>query len=190
MNGQTPLQQGDLDGLCGLYALLNAVSGADPTLRHVTRKAMFRDAMRWLHREGHMPGVLYNGLDIRLIVALFHAVIRSRRKGLSLKRPFWSRRPADMDSFCSKLNELAGTPGQAVIIGIAGKTWSHWTVLDEADRSWIKFRDSAHIDWLRRRSCGLPGDGAAYSINPAEVMLIKNSAYKHSTSPSLTNNTF
>lgn len=169
-----PFIQGKLDGLCGLYSLLNSARCADSELRFSTCKAMFRDSLSWLCEYGYLPTALYEGIPATALLSLHKRVIRRRRPGLKLERPFLRRKPETDEEFWTTMSSLLEKPRRSLIVGIRAKSWSHWTVINRITAGQIHFFDSDDLVWIRRRSCTCLRDGpGTHFIDPAEVFLIE-----------------
>lgn len=173
-NELKPLHQGELDGLCGLYALINAARWVDPTLHLQACKAMFQESLELLHANGHLPGVLYKGIPAKAMLCLHGRVIRRYRPGLKLKRPFFGHTPMSDEEFWAAMASLLETPRSALVAGIFSGQWSHWTVINRITEGQVHLFDSRDLVWIRRRSCtcsrGRPG---TFFIDPTEVFLIE-----------------
>lgn len=171
---QKPFQQGDMDGLCGLYSLINSARCADPSLHVLTCKAMFRESLSWLHTHGYLPEVLYNGVPASALLSLHKRVIRKRRPGLKLKRPFMQKRPETDEEFWAALASFTAKPGCALLVGMFSRSWSHWTVIRRITAKQVFLFDSGDLRWFRPDNCTCSRDRpGAYFIDPAEVFLIE-----------------
>ena len=171
---QKPFQQGDMDGLCGLYSLLNSARCADPSLHVLTCKAMFRESLGWLQLNGYLPDVLYSGVPVKALLSLHKRVIRKRRPGLKLKRPFIQSRPTSNEEFWAAMAGLVTQPGRALLVGMFSRSWSHWTVIRRITARQVFLFDSGDLHWFRPGNCTCSRDKpAAYFIDPAEVFLIE-----------------
>ena len=152
-----PLQQGNLDGLCGLYSLLNAARLAVPTLPRRTCTCLFREGAHWLYDRGAFPEVLYAGMTIGKLMGLHKAVFQPRIPGLRLKRPFIRSPPANTAEFWERLKTYAEQPGQGVIIGIGRPQLTHWSVVSGVTTAKVMLFDSNGSTYLVRDKCAYTG---------------------------------
>ena len=160
-----PLRQGYLDGLCGLYALINAARLAVPMLPLRTCRRLFREGAHWLHTKGAFPAVLYSGMSNNKVISLHKAVFQHRIPGLRLKRPFTRSPPVDATEFWTRLKAYADRPGNGVIICIEGRRLSHWTVVYGVTPDRVTLFDSDGRAYLIRQKCSCSvGDAEAPTI--------------------------
>jgi hypothetical protein len=128
----TPFEQGDLDGLCGVYAVINAVRlAAYPHRRLPTAecRGLFAALLAELAEEGRLRGFVTHGLGPRVLARLLRGSGRWLRKqhGLTLEvhRPFAKRDEPGPEECWRVLTEHLERPGTAAIVG----SDEHWTVI-------------------------------------------------------------
>ena len=176
---RVPLKQGDLDGLCGLYALVNATvyltSRVGKRLDHAERLDLFkrlvtrlfghldRRRRRW-KRNGtrSLPiGFLWDGTSIKELPPMLEELQRFVEEKMEVRiirsQPLLrNHRPETLDQFWVRLKEyLEGSEGRAVaIVGynwrIDGREEGHWTCVKAmTDRQMVRV-DSIGGKILRR----------------------------------------
>ncbi len=176
---RVPLKQGDLDGLCGLYALVNATvyltSRAGRRLDHAERLDLFkrlatrlfahldRRRRRWKHNGTRsLPiGFLWDGTSIKELPPMLEELQRFVEEKMEVRiirsQPLLRNyRPETLDQFWVRLKEyLEGYEGSAVaIVGynwrIDGREEGHWTCVKAmTDRQMVRV-DSIGGKILRR----------------------------------------
>lgn len=168
-----PLLQGDLDGLCGLYALINASRMAMPTLPKKKCQKVFYDSLRWLRARRGMPAMLCQGITHDILVRLYNNVFQQHWPNISKKHPFWGKaRPQNRDDFFQRMKEEASRPNQGVFISIGG-THDHWSVIREISDDRIYLFDSSGLKYLPRERCGnSEEDNFCHIIKPGYVILL------------------
>ena len=127
-----PLEQGDLDGLCGVYAVVNAtrlVAHPHRRLRAADCYDLFAALLAELADAGRLRGFVTHGLGGRVMARLLRRSDRWLRKrhGLALEvsRPFAKRGQPEPDVCLRVLAEHLARPGTAAIVG----SDEHWTVV-------------------------------------------------------------
>ncbi len=175
----TPLRQGDLDGLCGLYALINAADyltiRAGKRLSHADRLELFKGLATTLferlngqqdkrkNHNGKSPPIsfLWAGTSIKELPPMLIEIQRflGERLGVRVARSqplVGNHRPETLDQYWGRLQRcLTRRDGQA--IAIVGYNWrtprgeeGHWTcVRGVTDRQMIRL-DSLGGKVLRR----------------------------------------
>jgi hypothetical protein len=185
-----PLVQGELDGLCGLYSIINSLTWGLYSLqvtghRHRQQcsplgqreiEELFLSLITRLTRKYGTRSVVSGIHSLELARLLRHsAVCLSAKRDLQLTfvRPFYRRRRVTMGQVCQALsNHLTGA-GTATIIGLEWPS-RHWTVVIGVTPTRLYLLDSSdeppHSS-LRRR----PRDSERHRrlLRPGEVFLLK-----------------
>jgi hypothetical protein len=175
----SPFRQGDLDCLCGIYSLINSARLVDPSLNKRVCRAMFRDALQWLIQEGLFQEAVMRGISVNKLMSLHKHIIRIRRARLRLSRPFLRHKPESEETFWQVLSALSVLPENALLVGIATRSWSHWTVVRGISQGWIYLLDSENRIRLRQSLCVCSWDRPGmYVLSPAEVFLISRGRAK------------
>ena len=127
-----PLELGDLDGLCGVYAVVNATRLAAHPHRRLSATDcydLFAALLAELADAGRLRGFVAAGLGPRVLARLLRRAGRWLRKrhGLALEvsRPFRKADQPDPERCLRVLTEHLARPGTAAIVG----SDEHWTVV-------------------------------------------------------------
>ena len=173
-----PLQQGDLDGLCGVYAIINAIRHLCPEVDTEHSRELFIAMMQARHELAlRRPLVfVYDGLGRRPLTALANAAIEhlAHTAGIDIEVEWLAPAKGGRSSLPTlwrKLSAHIGSTGIA-IVGLAGRT-SHWTVVIDITCKQMRLLDSDGLSVLRRSRCS-PRPGAHHhSIEPGNILLVK-----------------
>lgn len=156
-----PLQQGELDGLCGLYAIINALRwalGAAGDFGRSQVDHLFGRLLDELEREAGGIAAVSLGIHDRPLVALARASGRLLAEDLGLavrvSQPFRSRRPSTATDLARAIRTATEHDRAAFLIGLKGR-YRHWTVCVGATRHHLVLFDSADIHRLRISCCRL-----------------------------------
>lgn len=169
-----PFIQGDLDGLCGLYSLINSARYASHDVDELTGKAMFEESMLWLQANGYLPQALYSGIPVKALLSLHGRVIRRRMRVLKLSRPFLFATSMTDDEFWAEMAAQVAKPLCALMVRLFSSPWSHWTVISRITLGQVHLFDSGDLVWIRRRSCTCSRDRPGmFFIDHTEVFLIE-----------------
>ncbi|MDF2232406.1 hypothetical protein P2H44_07545 [Albimonas sp. CAU 1670] len=143
-----PLQQGRLDGLCGVYAIVNAVRLIVDGRSRMTLPAsqdLFGTLIDILADDGKLQKAMTDGVPPKRLRKLAAAACEwvDSELGLSIStdRPFAGNRSLLFaEAAATMRSELAGEQGHAAyIIG----TVEHWTVIRSVSACQIRLFDSA-----------------------------------------------
>lgn len=154
----TPYRQGDLDALCGLYAIINAVQLAvyPRRLTRAERRALFARGLDLLDSRGALFDSATDGMALRPWHRLCRAMIEAggelagEQLQLILPRPRQIRTTDDaLRSITHHLRR-----GRPVLLEVAGRL-DHWTVVVSISDARLTLFDSSGHRWLLLRSIGL-----------------------------------
>jgi hypothetical protein len=127
-----PFEQGDLDGLCGVYAVVNAARLAAHPHRRLPAaecRGLFAALLAELAEEGRLRGFVAAGLGNRVLARLLRRAGQWLRKrhglALEVRRPFAKRDQPGPEACLRALAEHLARPGTAAIVG----SDEHWTVV-------------------------------------------------------------
>jgi hypothetical protein len=153
-----PFQQGGLDGLCGVYAVINAVRLAAWPLRRISAKhseALFALLAADLDRDGHLVKVLTRGTHAYLVSRMLNQADRWLANKLNLRlrfyRPFYNRPRAVSRSVVRVISDHMMAPQTTALIVLTGR-YHHWSVVQAATPAFLILFDSDGIHRVRRRA--------------------------------------
>ena len=156
-----PYRQGDLDGLCGIYAIVNAMRMLHPRLGRAGAEALFAALVQTppLSRQRNGPTAICMGTSMRELRHLIDAARRhlrdchgtaihcecigkiSRQRGRLHPVPWlWS----------ALTRQLA--LGAVAIVGLGAKH-NHWTVVIDVTSRTLWLADSGGMQAIRRSAC-------------------------------------
>jgi hypothetical protein len=151
-----PAMQGDLDGLCGVYSIVNAVQWALHTcpttawafgqapkrLIWAEQEALFDTLVTALGRRRPLASFVTGGINslelTRLLRVSREWLSIHRNANLVCRRPFYRRRTIAPRSVLACLREHLAAPGSAAIIAVE----AHWTVVRAAAKRRVRVMDS------------------------------------------------
>ena len=168
-------QQGTLDSLCGLYAVINAIRLAHRPFGPFGReraRTLFAELVELTEARWGMANVIVDGYDDDQFRTLLTNGLKLAREltgrhycqsfkavgGFDDKRRNWLR----------SLERLTAHPATAVIVGIWGRM-DHWSVLAGVSERSLLFYDSDCLRYLPLVRCSLTGSGKARAIDPPLV---------------------
>ena len=175
-HGRQPYRQGDLDGLCGVYSVVNAVRILCPKLDQEGAEWLFAHLMESLSEAGvNVSDAVTGGVGRaelgRLIRAAAAYIAEELEIRLTVKRlPKALRQTSSLGALWQAF-EASLTPECVAIIGIAG-IHSHWTIAAQITPNQVRLYDSGRIAVLRRGHCTVGKAVNRHGIPPKHVFLI------------------
>lgn len=174
----TPLHQGELGGLCGIYSAINAIRLLAATQRPLPfseSNALFRHGIRFLERRDKLSACARHGSGTRcwrhLTQHLFGISARWLGVEPQLHRPLRKVTRPTMAIVASEI-EAALSRGSPVLVSLTG-FYDHYTIIvGHSERRWHLF-DSYGYRWVAKSSCGLDTDGsvARHQIDPRAILV-------------------
>jgi hypothetical protein len=172
-----PHEQGSLDALCGVYAIVNAVRHLCPELDEDEARALFARLLRKIGSVRRKAlKTLRHGLTLaqvrRLLKAACKRVERRFTVRLRVQRIRHKVRcAARLGSLWDELRCELGN-GAVAIIGIGGIE-AHWSVAVSAGRTWLKLVDSDGLAAIKRTAASIRPSAHRYVLSPREILLIR-----------------
>ncbi|WP_114189015.1 hypothetical protein [Microvirga aerophila] len=168
-------RQGDLDGLCGVYAIVNA-------LRHVLRlrdeqcQKLFGKLIKALEQDcDHLHHPLLRGMYFaqlkRLMVFAGQRRIQGQKLKFEARTLRLTRDQRTLPSLWTALNQEVG-PACVAIVGITGAT-DHWCVVYRVTPKTLWLLDSDGWTYMRRSRCTVRSSRTRYCLEVGEILLIE-----------------
>ncbi|MCX5581202.1 hypothetical protein [Kaistia terrae] len=172
-------QQGDLDCLCGIYAIVNAVRlclGPQSALDRTDWQRLFFMLAKQAHKQVGSLSVVTYGIDTRPLWILIKAAVshmdRRNTVRLTARRPFKNEPDTDPSTVIAWLARHTAKPGTGVIIGLGGE-FDHWTTVCAVTGQYVAFYDSARFSRVLIRRCEREEIIEAASIVELRLDLLK-----------------
>lgn len=167
----SPSRQGDLDQLCGIYAVVNAVQlTLGRSLPYRERLKIF-GAMTSALSARTLRRALTDGLTSPELLAAFrkNEGDLNRALGIHISAPYERLPFMNLDHFLDRLQIDAGQEHHAAILFLASPGRKHWTVLKRITRRSIALYDSAGSQVIMRSRICIYG---RFRIEPARTLLL------------------
>lgn len=153
-----PVSQGDYDGLCGLYCIINAirlVAAPYRELEHEEVRHLFKAGVAFLAKRGSLPSAVHSAVrkSVWPSLAKRMAKVASALDGIRIELA-WPLAPGSAAADSVLTLERLITSGQAPMIFMRGK-YRHYTVISGYTPASFKLFDSFGYHWVRRSSCSL-----------------------------------
>lgn len=158
-------KQGGLDGLCGLYAAINAIRLVVAEFKPLSaaRTAhLFEYGAEWLHSRDLLLAAVTDGMDEDEQYALTQWLAEEAGKmigaPLSVTRPIHPNESYQRRKLLAAIDE--GLAQEAALIVCLEVTYSHYTVISGRTTTRYYVHDSDEIKWIGRKSLGVRAAGS------------------------------
>ncbi len=175
----TPNYQGRLDGLCGVYSIINALHA-----KLNWSSADAKEAFTFLCKEinlvdGRLHEVIVDGMGPRLLGHLLDRLSADflAKRNVTLARRFAFRTVpvSSLKEYWGRLESHLAQEGPcSVILGLSGR-YNHWTVVAGMSSRSIEVFDSDNLKRISRRHSTVsePCDsGRIHHLSPTQTFLL------------------
>ncbi len=168
-------QQGDLDSLCGLYALINALWYLFQ-LNEDHCRALFAAMIKALHRRCRRPHhpILW-GMSFSTLKGLIEAAqtckVLDGAQTFQARPLRLSRDQRNLPQLWSGLSQEL-TPTCVAVIGISGAA-DHWCVVYRVTAKTLWLLDSSGQTRIYRSRCTVRSSRTRYCLEAGEILLIE-----------------
>jgi len=171
----TAFRQGQLDGLCGVYALVNSI-------RSISGYSDFEINSYWKFLASELaiykPTAFYEGLYGK---ELKHLIDLSKEyfplESVRFSFPFFKKRFDTVDQFATSLANEINDKNAVAIIGF-GHGWDHWTVARKVSPKSIHLIDSSNrkdntgYSCIRLSSATVTDEFDKIDIHPRQTVIV------------------
>jgi hypothetical protein len=168
----SPYEQGYLDGLCGIYSVINAV-------RLLTKidedeaMELFKDIMRHIEKTKRLSHICTGGISPSDMYNILRDVI-AKKYPIEWQRPYFRVRRPSVDVFWDRISAFIKEDSRrAVIVWMEYKDWDHWSVVKTLTANRMTFFDSAGFKVIARgRSETAKGRSKYYFLKPSNTFFL------------------
>lgn len=179
-----PIRQGSIDGLCGVYSVMNAtevVIGKFHYDRKLKRKAsqrrvLYKTLIKYLAKDEMLEEALILGFDdIDAKGGFIDIAIKSVKKYQKRKlrkQIAFDTDDVTLEQYWEKLSEHLSQPDSAVIISLSGRI-KHWTCVRRITPGALILSDSSGIRQIARNLCTIETESREmYTLWPTLTYLL------------------
>jgi hypothetical protein len=165
-----PLDQGDLDGFCGMYSIINALTLLFPSHMNGDARASLFEILLKAIPQHKWPFPIINGTtqeDVRHMLHGARNYLSSPKNSATRfdwEQPFRYQKLSRFDEFHRELQWRIAGDDAFGIVGMS-KPWEHWTCAHRLTEHEMIMTDSCHVKQIPLVKCGLTGDGADYEFD-------------------------
>ncbi len=157
-----PHQQGELDGLCGLYALMNSVK----YLRNISgwkqQTKLMTKILKHMKAKGMTSLVVRftEGTRLDEIASVLKYII-CPQYDIKRAKPYHHNPETTLKHFlrhCQGFLEQKSDKSKGIILVGLGGRYDHWTLIYRITETRIMLQDSSKRKYLNKSNCCLPDD--------------------------------
>ena len=177
-----PFQQGYLDGLCGVYAIINATRAATQPYARLNTSDwidLFHVLILEAEERSALADTITDGVRYHLMSQLLHTTSQWVGDGWELtmkhRKPFHRRLNTPLSEVIDCISEHLSETGTSAIFATEGR-WSHYTAVKRITPRSIILNDSGGLRHFRLQSCDTrptETSGRSLRIFPTCVYLLR-----------------
>jgi hypothetical protein len=170
-----PYQQGSLDGLCGVYALVNAVDFLCGPLSSLQARTLFKQILLHLESKGSLAERCTEGIVINELAGILKFVV-CKHYPIKRFKPFHQQPGVSQQRYLQTLSDFLKQPNTIVLLCLEGY-YQHWTLIREITDTKLVAYDSSGIHYVLQSSCSMKNDRVErrHWLLPAQTYLLKKS---------------
>lgn len=171
-----PYAQGELDGLCGIYAIINAIGATVTGWNRADAERLFQYLIKRLTAR-RLDHAIADGIGIRDLKTLIRDadIYLAREYGLRIQQRNAFARRVSLDDYWARIRVHLQECGNRVIVGLNG-VHRHWTCISTVGERALYVDDSGWrpIQCLYRAHCttGKPGRRKRHQLVVTQTVLI------------------
>lgn len=144
------LQQGKLDGLCGLYSTLNTFDYLKGPFTEIQHNFLFEKLVK--HQPEIFPACLYEGTTSYTVLKWLKKAAWLCDSKIRILKPYEDQPSLPLTQYWKDMQYRTRSKDVAAIIGM-GDPWNHWTVITHIKNNKVYLRDSyglksRRLDWF------------------------------------------
>ena len=148
-----PYEQGYLDGLCGIYSVINATRLVVKDIQEEEAIKLFGKCMRHVEKRKSLGKVSTGGVNESDIWSILKKVVLVDY-GIAVERPFYKTRDVPVHHYFKELREHFDQDGKrSVIVCVERRDWDHWTVIRSMTMKRITLFDSCSMTTINTSRC-------------------------------------
>lgn len=178
-------RQGQLDSLCGLYAVINAIMlvVGDDVRRPGIRKLLSDAGVDQLASEGYLAEAFKEGMPFRVLCRMFNAVAVELEalEGIAVRYSIAANPSFGIDAFTERMATHLATHGPGSAILVVHGYIDHWTVVSAIDAHRVHLADCYGFRYFKRPSLKTDKDELPerrHELWPTQSLLLRRSKPK------------
>ena len=153
-NDIIPYEQGYLDGLCGVYSIINATRLLVNISEEECMK-LFRRCLTHVEEKKRLSKAATEGITKRDVWNILKNVVMASYP-IASQNPFLGVNDINVEGFFTAIQTFLKADGKrAVIVGFYGPDWDHWTVIKYATAKRLTLFDSSMMKIINISRCAV-----------------------------------
>lgn len=169
-----PFKQGELDSLCGVYAVINAVAITQGRFSQAKRLALFHECLTYLEKKDSLADrISYDGVQLGELSKMLGI---AAQYGIRHRKPFHHHPKTNLEKYWTTCQHFLQEPNRVVLLVIEG-VYSHWTLTHRMTEKTMFCYDSSNLQRIHKRNCRTlheEGTDAPHIFYPTHTFFIRS----------------
>lgn len=143
-----PYQQGDLDSLCAVYSVVNAMHYLGVVTDEEEARELFQNILGFLDVKPGLLEAIWIGTNFQQLCGIMRHVVETEY-AIRRMRPFRQHQKVTLDQYWESSQTFLEQHHGIILTTLA----NHWTLVQSMSKQEITLLDSNHRQRLLRRDC-------------------------------------
>ena len=159
-----PLTQGNLDGFCGIYSIINGLNLVHK-ISNPEAEILFSEIVRAIEdKKKKISDIAVDGLSDRDMAFVYREIIK-KRYPVETYKPFHNRPDTDLQTYWNEIYQFLENGEKRVVnLAVERKDWSHWTVIHKVSFKSLYLWDSGERKKFLRNNCVTKPSGNGHLV--------------------------
>jgi hypothetical protein len=170
-----PLQQGNLDGLCGIYSIINAIRYLCKEFKHEESFALFHFLIGKAAKHGNLNDIITQGLTPKEFKRLLKSALKwlKREYNIKIKQQRCRHKKSNRFTLKTAWQDFSShlSKKTVILIGFTGKH-NHYSVITGITAKTLVTFDSSKMQLIRKSQCSTGYTENKYCIERKEVFFL------------------
>lgn len=174
--GMLPYEQGYLDGLCGVYSVINATRLLVKNLSEKECMNLFKKCLTHVEQKKRLSKVITGGISKDDLWSILKHVVMPEYH-ITCQKPFRGVNDISVGAFFGEIQSFFEEDKErVVIVGFDCRNWDHWTVIQSISAKRLTLFDSSMMKTINIAHCSLKkmSKGKPYKLKLKETFFLRN----------------
>lgn len=142
-------RQGELDSLCGVYALLNTYRLLVPQVSRTTLRHLFAESVAWLSCQDVLLDAVTDGLEVEYLLGMSQHTFKPVFPFIEVERLWAKKEQVEPELLNLLVKKYVAPPISTVLVCFENQACGHWTVFQKTDEKRVYLYDSIGRSFVR-----------------------------------------
>ena len=142
-------RQGELDSLCGVYALLNTYRLLVPQASNVVLQHLFAESVAWLNTQKVLLDAVTTGLEVEHLLGMSQYVFSPVFPFIEVEKLWAKKEQVEPELLNLLIKKYVAPPSSIVLVCFENQAYGHWTVFQKVEEKRVYLSDRIGRSFVR-----------------------------------------